>query len=212
LDRLERRIWSVKWGGELDVLEGSQWKTRIRRWRVVFSRTRAGAAGGDPPPLMIEPEAVAEDRPPGEGPALGRDLVPDEIRLSLKIDRVQPGWIEVRLEPVPEKVREGQEKRTARWEDLRKATPGGQGDSKVDPLDYRRRRLGELDRDVVRHRDEMERLKREIDDLERIEKIRGTEDLLSHPARCELSVVIGLDVDGPGILDIVRIGAFAGGR
>jgi hypothetical protein len=50
------------------------------------------------------------------------------------------------------------------------------------------------------------------EELEKIEEIRRMEDLLTRPARLELSVVIWLDVDGPGILDIVRIGEFAAGR
>ena len=49
------------------------------------------------------------------------------------------------------------------------------------------------------------------DMLERIREVRMTEDLLTRSARVELSVVIGLDVDGLGILEIVRIGEFAGG-
>ena len=56
----------------------------------------------------------------------------------------------------------------------------------------------------------MTKLEGEIAELEKLTEIRGTEDLLTRPARVELSIVIGLDVDGPGILDVVRIGEFAG--
>jgi len=42
--------------------------------------------------------------------------------------------------------------------------------------------------------------------------MRANQQYFPSAPSLELSVVIGLDVDGPGILDIVRIGAFAGGR
>ena len=49
----------------------------------------------------------------------------------------------------------------------------------------------------------------EIRDLEDVQEIQQVEDLLSSPARSELSVMIGLDVGGSRILDIVKIGEFA---
>jgi hypothetical protein len=211
-DKLEPRVRSRRWAGEPVVLEGSQWKPRIRRWRVVFSRPGSGAAGDDPLTRVFEPEAPTDEKAAAQGPSLRRDLVPGEIRFSLAIDASHPGSIDVHIDPYPEQVRAGRERRSARREELRKATPRGRDQSDRDMIEYRQGRVLKLQEDVAKHADEIKDRKREIDELTQIEEIRGTEDLLSRPATCELSVVIGLDVEGPGILDIVRIGAFAGGR
>ena len=52
-----------------------------------------------------------------------------------------------------------------------------------DPLEYRRARLGKLRADGSKDQDEMKKLEGEIAELEKIKEIRGTEDLLTRPAR-----------------------------
>ena len=161
---------------------------------------------------MIEPEPPGDEKSSGADPSLERDLVPGEVTLKLAIDPTRPGTIDVRIEPDPEKIRAGRDERAARLGELKKATPRGKDGQERDPLEYRRARLGTLREDGARSQDGIKTLEKEIATLERINEIRGTEDLLTRPARVELSVVIGLDVGGPGILEIVRIGEFARGR
>src|SRR5262249_52547747 len=110
-----------------------------------------------------------------------------------------------------DRFRQGQSDRAARLDELKKETPKD-GDHERDPLEFRRARLRKLHDGGSNDQEERKRLEGEIADLERINRIRGTVDLVTRWARVELSVVIGLDVDGPGILDIVTIGDFAGGR
>jgi hypothetical protein len=149
---------------------------------------------------------------PGAEPVNERDLVPGEVKLKLMIDPSRPGSIDVRIEPDPDRVLEGRADRAARMEELKKATPRAQDGGDRDPLAFRRAKLDALRGLGAKDQDEFKRLEREVDDLKRINDIRETEDLLTRPARVELSVVIGLEVDGPGILDIAKIGEFAGGR
>jgi hypothetical protein len=211
-EKPDPRIRSVEWSGNPEVLEGTRWKPRIRRWRVALSRTDADAAEGDTPRRVIEPQPPADEKSSGADPPLERDLIPGEVRLKLAIDPTRPGTIDVRIEPDPEKIRTGRDERSARLEELRKATPRDKDGNDRDALEYRRARLGKLREGGARSADEIKTLETEIATLERINEVRATEDLLTRPARFELSVVIGLDVEGPGILDIVRIGAFAGDR
>ncbi len=207
-EKLESRTRSVEWGGNPDVLEGTRWKPRIRRWRVNLSRPRSDPGDVEAPKRVIEPGPVEGNKDPGAEPALETDLIPGKVTLKLAIDPSRAGSIDVRIDPDPAKIREGRELRASRLDELRKATPN----DKSDPLEFRRGKLRKLRDDGARDGDEIKALEREIADLEKIDEIRRTEDLLTRPARLELSVVIGLDVDGPGILDIVRIGEFAAGR
>ena len=211
-EKPDPRIRSVEWSGNPDILEGTRWKPRIRRWRVVLARPDTDAAAGGAPRRVIEPGPPGDEKSSGSEPPLERDLVPGEVRLKLAIDPARPGSIDVRIEPDPERIRTGRDDRAARLGDLKKATPSDKDGKERDPLEYRRARLGTLREDGARSQDEIKTLEKEIATLERLNEIRATEDLLTRPARFELSVVIGLDVEGPGILDIVRIGEFAGDR
>ncbi len=210
-EKMDTRIKSVEWAGNPDVLEGTHWKPRIRRWRVVLSRSRADRGDDGALRRVIEPAAGDPENAPGAGPALERDLIPGEVKLRLSIDPSRPGSIDVRIEPDLERVRQGQYDRSARLAELGKDTPKEKGEER-DPLAYRRDRLRKLRNEGSNDKDGIKKLEREIAELERINEIRGTEALLTGSARVELSVVIGLDVEGPGILDIARIGEFAAGR
>jgi hypothetical protein len=211
-EKLDTRIRSVEWVGNPDVLEGTHWKPRIRRWKLVLSRGDANPGGADSPRRVIEPAPGDGEMAQGAEPALERDLVPGEVKVKLMIDPSRPGSIDVRIEPVPERVREGKADRSAQMDELRKATPRAEDGSDRDPLVFRRAKLDGLRGRGAKDQEEIKSLEREIGDLKRINEIRETEDLLTRPARVELSVVIGLEVDGQGILDIVKIGEFAGGR
>jgi hypothetical protein len=211
-EKLDTRIRSVEWVGDPEVLEGTHWKPLIRRWKVILSRGGAKPDGADSPRRVIEPPAGDGVMAPGAEPVNERDLVPGEVKLKLMIDPSRPGSIDVRIEPDPDRVLEGRADRAARMEELKKATPRAQDGGDRDPLAFRRAKLDALRGLGAKDQDEFKRLEREVDDLKRINDIRETEDLLTRPARVELSVVIGLEVDGPGILDIAKIGEFAGGR
>ena len=211
-DRPEPRTRSVEWASRPEVLEGTRWKPRIRRWKVVVSRPGADPDGADSPRRVFEPEPAVDEKASAAGPELERDLVPGEVRLELAIDPTRPGSIDIRIVPDPQKIPAGRAARAGRREELKKATPRAQDGTERDPIEYRRGRLRKLREDVEKNREAIRAAEREIADLERIETIRTTEDLLTRPARLELSVVIGLDVEGPGILEIARIGEFAGGR
>jgi hypothetical protein len=211
-EKLDLRVRSVGWGGKLDVLDGTHWKPLIRRWRAVLSRPRSDPGDVETPRRVFEPAPVEGKKDPGAGPALECDLIPEEVTLKLAIDPSRAGSIDVRIEPDRERILEGRALRAARLDELRKDTPKDKNGDERNPLEFRRARLRKLRDDGAREKGEIKGLEREIAELEKIEEIRRTEDLLTRPARLELSVVIGLDVEGPGILDIVRIGEFAAGR
>jgi hypothetical protein len=210
-EKLELRTRSVEWGSP-DALEGTHWKPLIRRWRAVLSRPQSDPGDVEVPRRVIEPAPVEGGKDPGAGPALERELIPGEVMLKLAIDPSRPGEIDVRIEPDRERVLEGRALRASRLEELGKDTPKAKNGEERDPLEFRRARLSKLRRDGAKAKGEIQDLEREIAELEKIDEIRRMEDLLTRPARLELSVVIGLDVEGTGILDIVRIGEFAAGR
>jgi hypothetical protein len=211
-DKLEPRIKSVDWGGNPDALDKSRWKPLIRRWRVVLSRPASDQRDDKAPRQVFDPEPVEGNKDPGTAPALERDLIRDEVKLKLAIDPSRPGSIDVRIEPDPKAMVEEHAVRAARLEEFKKATPRAKNGEEQDPLEYRRGELRKVLLGRAKHEDEIKDLEREIAELESIKAIRRTEDLLTQKAWLELSVVIGLDVEGVGILDIVRIGEFAAGR
>jgi hypothetical protein len=214
--KLESRIRPVDWALNPDVpegihvLEGTQWKPRIRRWKLVISRPENAAGDHDGPRRVVESTPAKAGDGAGGEVALERDLIPDEVKVRLTIDPSNPGAIDVHIVPEPGRVTAGREQRSARLDELKKATPKKDGEER-DPLEYRRAELGKLSDKGATDPEQRKTLEREIADLESINRIREMEDLLAKPANVALSVVIGLDVDGPGILDIVRIGDFAGG-
>ena len=148
-EKLDPRIRSVEWSGNPDVLEGTRWKPRIRRWRVVLARPDTDAAAGGAPeagdragarratrshPVRI---AVARARPGarrGDGSSW-RSTRPGRVRSMCAI------------EPDPEKIRTGRDDRAARLGELKKATPRDKDGNERDPLEYRRARLGTLRED-----------------------------------------------------------------
>ncbi len=134
------------------------------------------------------------------------------MKLRLAIDPSSPRSIEVRIEPDPAAVQAGREHRKSRLDELKKDTPKDKDGGELEPLESRRAALRSLRDNGSTDGEKKKTLEREIAELESIKEIRGTEDLLTHSAQVVLSVVIGLDVEGPGVLDIVRIGDFAGDR
>jgi hypothetical protein len=207
-DRLEPRFRSVEWAANPDVLDGTRWKPRIRAWKVVISRP-----GDDQAALRtFESGPAGAGKDAGTSPALERYLVAGEVKLRLAIDPSTPRSIELRIEPDPAAVQAGREHRKLRLDELKKDTPKDKDGGEREPLESRRAALRKLQDDGVADGEKKKKLEREIAELESIKEIRGTEDLLTHSAQVALSVVIGLDVEGPGVLDIVRIGDFAGDR
>jgi serine/threonine protein kinase len=211
-DKLEPQIKSVDWGGNSDVVDWSRSKPLIRRWRAVLSRPPADQGDDAVRRQEFEPGPVEGDKAPGASPALECDLIPGEVKLKLAIDPAQPGSIDVRIDPDLRAILEGDADRAGRLAEYKKHTPPAKNGREQDPLEYRRGELRKLRAQPARHEDEIKDMEREIADLKGIKAILRTEDLLSHKARLELSVVIGLDVEGVGILDIVRIGEFAAGQ
>ena len=150
------------------MLEGTRWKPRIRRWKVVISRPDAGCRReADSPRRVVEPGPVEDEKDAGAAPALERDLIPGEVRLKLAIDPSGPGSIEVRIEPDPEKVRAGRDDRAVAAGRAQEGHAQGQGRQERDPLEYRRARLRKLREDGAKDRDEIEALEQEIAELER---------------------------------------------
>lgn len=207
-DKPEPRVRSVEWAGVPDPLEGSRWKPRILRWRVVVTRPETAAGAGDRPRRVFEPRPDPDGKATAAEPALECDLVPGEVKLRLAIDPARPGLIEVRIETDLDGLLLGRDNRDTRLDELRKATPRAKDGSDRDPLEYRRGRLARLRENEAKNGPEIKDLEKQVADLERIREIRETVDLLTKNARVELSVVIGLDVDGPGILEIARVGEF----
>jgi hypothetical protein len=207
-DRPEPRVRSVEWSGVPDPLEGSRWKPRIIRWRAVITRPEAAPGAGPSPRRVIEPPPDPDDKATAAEPTLERDIVPNEVKLRLAIDPARPGLIEARIDSDPDRILLGRDDRETRTDELRKATPRDKDGGDRDPIEYRKGQIAQLRQDAAKNREEIKRLEEETADLERIREIRGTEELLTREARVELSVVIGLDVEGPGILEIARIGEF----
>ena len=207
-DRLEPRIRSVEWAANPDVLDRTRWKPRIRAWKVVVSRPDEEGA----PLRTFESGPAGVGKDAGASTALERYLVAGEVKLRLAIDPSTPRSIEVRIEPDPAAVQAGRDRRKSRLDELKKATPKDKDGGEGDPLASRRAALRSLRDDGATDGEKKKTLESEIAELESIKEIRGTEDLLTHSAQVALSVVIGLDVEGPGVLDIVRIGDFVGDR
>ncbi|HZW35214.1 MAG TPA: hypothetical protein VFF52_31115, partial [Isosphaeraceae bacterium] len=208
-ERLDDRQKSIPWTQHPEVLAGTHWKLKIRRWRVVIARP--GAEGQDPVRRVIEPAAAVVGTADGSGCVPPQqDLIPGEVTLKVAIDAENPEMIAVRVDLDRKRVTAGRADRAARLKDLKEKTPQDKEDKERDPIQFRRSRLEELAQDGDQHQEEIKRLKREIADLEAIHAIQQFEDLLTKPARTELSAVIALDVGGSNTLEVARIGEFAG--
>jgi hypothetical protein len=208
-ERLEPRTRSVPWAQHPHALAGTRWKLGIRRWRVVIER----ADRNDPKPArrVVEPApAVVGKEDGGARVELERDVIPGEVTLALAIDPTDPGSITVRIDPDRARVIERRANRSARWNELRAATPRDRDGRELDPIEHRRVELRKLRAEAKGNEDEIKALEKEIRELEEIEDIRQVEDLLGKPARAELSVVIDLEVDGSTALEIARIGSRSG--
>ena len=204
-ERLEPRIRTVTWTRDPDVLAATTWKLSIRRWKVVIARPDDKLSRRE---FESAPIAGAqEDGSPRVN--LEQDLIPGEVELKLTIDPERPDVITVRIEPDRARFTEGRNKRTARREALAKDTPKDDEGRERDPIEYRRGKLGQLEAADPKDDKAIETQRREIGELERMNDIRQIEDLLSKPARAELSVVINLDVGGSTSLEIAKVGEFA---
>jgi hypothetical protein len=202
--RIEPKARSIEWARDRESLEGTRWKLSIRRWRMVI--TRSDPENAEPQRRAFEPPPVKhgqkKDGSPAAGPQLGCDLVPGEVSLELALDPARPAIIIVRINPDRDAVKKGRARRASRLTEL-------QAGREEDPVDYRRGRLRELEVSGAGNDEEKKIVEGEIRELEAIAGIRQVEDLLAKPVRAELSVVIGLDVGGASMLDIVKIGEFA---
>src|SRR5215470_1958413 len=135
-----------------------------------------------------------------------QDLIPGEVTLKVAIDPANPDMIAVHVDPDRNRVIAGRDHRAARLKELKQATPQDTQGRDQDPLRFRQARLRELQQARDPHQDDFKTLQKEISDLEEIHAIRQVEDLLTQPARTELSVVISLDVGGSTTIDVARIG------
>ncbi len=138
-----------------------------------------------------------------------QDLIRGEVTLKLSIDPESPDTITVRLVPDREKVAKGRKERAARRKILQENTPKGKEDLEQDPIEYRRRRLRELEAAGTKDEPAIKKVTEEIRDLKELDEIRQIEDLLAKPVKAELSVAIGLEVNDATILEIARIGEFS---
>jgi hypothetical protein len=205
-ERLESRTRSVPWLPGPESLSGTRWKLVVRRWKAVISRPNPEG----PNPLsctIVTKPLEGIDRAPAVN--LKHDLIPGEVAVEVGIDPASPGMLKLRIELDKDKVQEKRESRAARLQKLKQDTPKDKNDRQQDPLRYRRRRLEELNQTVEKSEGEIDELKQEVAELEAIYEINRVEDLLSKPARTELSLVIGLDLGGHSPLEIVKIGEMA---
>jgi hypothetical protein len=208
--RLDARRKSIPWTPHPEALAGSRWKLGIRRWRVVIARP--DAEGRDPVRHVIEPApaVVRKGKEDGTGRIpLEQDLIHGEVTLKVAIDPANPDMIAVHVDPDRNRVLVGREDRAARLKELKDATPQDKQERDQDPIRFRQGRLRELQPAGDSHKDEIKTLQKEISDLKQINAIRQVEDLLTKPARTELSVVISLDVGSSTTIDVARIGELA---
>ena len=181
-DRLEPRIRSVEWTPNPDVLEGTRWKPRVRRWRVVLARAESDRGAAVPLERVLDSGPLQDEKDVDASASLARDLIPGEVKLKVAMDPSRPGSIEVRIEPDPEKVQPGRDRRSSRWDALQNDTPKDKDGDAQDPMEYRQSRLRKFRQDGGNEPDKIKSLQGEIAELESIREIRGTEDLLTHPA------------------------------
>ncbi|MHB1556253.1 MAG: GAP1-N2 domain-containing protein [Isosphaeraceae bacterium] len=176
----------------------------------------------EPDPVAV-PEAAADDKENGKGKGNGKArvapadappppvplegaLIPGEVKLRLGITPDHPGNITVRIEYDPARVHDGREARATRLDKLCQNTPRDRSGELRDPLAYRNERLRGLRDNGEGTQRERQRLEQEIAELKSLNQLRETEDLLDQPARVTLSLVVSLDVEGVGLIDISRIG------
>ena len=206
-DRLDPRTRQLAWTRNPEALTGTRWKLSIRRWRLVISRPNPD--GG---PLKREFHSAPIEAGKDDMPAsvkTEQDLVPSEVTLKLSIDPDSPDTITVRFDPDRKRVTEGRRERAERLKTFQDATPKGKDGVEIDPIDYRRGQLRELEKADKKDEQAIKTINGEIRELKELEEIRQIEDLLSKPVRAELSVVIGLDLDDATMLEIARIGDLA---
>jgi hypothetical protein len=210
-ERLDDRHKSIPWTPHPEDLAGTHWRLSIRRWRLLIERP--GAEGREPVRRVIEPaSAVVGNKKDGNGRVpLEQDLMPGVV-FKVGIDTENPEMIAVRVVPDRNQVLAGRADRAARLKELKASTPADRQGREQDPIPFRRSRLEELQQSGSQHEDEVKTLKKEISDLEAIHAIGQVEDLLTNPARTQLSVVISLDVAGSAPLDVARIGEFSENR
>ena len=204
-ERLDPRIRTVTWISDPDVLSGTTWKLRILRWRVVLTSTE------DKLLKRVFESAPIDLTHQVETPVakLETEMIPGEVKLRLIMDPESPDSIIVRVDPNRGRVLEGRDERSARREVIAKNTPKDKDGRTREPMQYRREKLARLQTDDRKDERATKKMKEELDDLEKIERIAEVENLLTKPAHAELSVVIGLEIDDSTTLEIAKIGEFA---
>lgn len=210
-DRLDARTKSVNWAGDPDPIEGSRWKPRILHWKLSIAQV-AAPKGRTPIEQWIEPAPVDGDPAAADGPPMEADLIPGEVVAKIAINPDRPGRIDVRIDPDADRIPIGREDRAAQWHDFEARTPADHDGKRQDPLAFRQKQLQRMLGARKPNNDAIKTLREEIAALDRIAGIRRTETLLTGRSRALLSAVIGLDIDGVGILEIVRTGEFARSR
>ncbi len=210
-DRLDARTKSVNWAGDPDPVEGSRWKLRILRWKLTIAQV-ALPKGRTPIEQVIEPAPLNGEPAAADGPPMEADLVPSEVVVKIAINPDRPGRIDVRIDPDADRIPVGRNDRDAQWQNFVARTPSKDDGSSQDPLVFRQAELLRMLGTKKPNQAAIKTLRKEIDALERLDSIRRTETLLAGRSRAILSVVIGLDIDGVGILEIVRTGEFTRSR
>ncbi len=211
-------IRTVEWTGNPEVLDRSRWKPVIRRWKLVITppgvaagsrrrctrapRRQVGPPGGGrvsgPAKTGLGHAHSSRARPDprrGEGPAGDRPRPP---RLDHRPHRVRPREAAAR-----------RESRASRIDELQRDTPKDKNEDVRDPIAYRRERLKKLRENGEADTGKLEVLEREIAELKTLTAVRETDKLISRPVHVTLSLVIGLEIEGTGVLEIARIGDVA---
>jgi hypothetical protein len=209
-DSLETRTKLVSWTRNSGTLAHTHWKLSIHRWKVVISRFDPESDEFLSHAVEPGPVDAANQRGAAARTKLEQEVIPGEVTLNLYIDPTDPDTIVVRFSPNAGRLRERRQKWSARLKKLKEETPKDSNEHEQDPVRYRRDKLQKLEESADKDDAAVETLRQEIHELEEMSKTLKIEDLLTKPARTELSVVIGLDVGGATSLDIARIGEFAG--
>ncbi len=210
-ERLDARTKSVNWAGDPDPVEGSRWKLRILRWKLTITQV-APPKDRTPIEQVIEPAPVNGEPAANDGPSMEVDLVPGEVVVKIAINPDRPGRIDVRIDPDAQRISVGREDRDTQWQNFTARTPSKDDGSSQDPLAFRQAELHRMLEAKKPNPDAIKTLRKELTALHRITGIRRTETLLAGRSRAILSAVIGLDIDGIGILEVLRTGEFARSR
>jgi hypothetical protein len=184
-DDFKPRDLSLRWA-DRKALEDTNWKLGIRRWRIVSRLQRSG------------PETViAEGNQDKPALKVEQDIIPDEVRLKIEIDRMKLHLVHLHIEFDKYEIPKKRNERRALIDQDRKD----------------RGRLAELK--GTSEAEEIQAIEARISEnkgrLEESERKKALDDHLHRSEQTDLRLVLSVQVDdvhGPKIIDVARFGEF----